>query len=136
MSRIFPALYKEELARSTRHTDKEYDDFEFEVKISEVNKFLTIFYPVIEIADNTKISGKFNSKNWDFQIKLKSDYLIYDDIRFNKQLGGGFLNDSGCYPISASRMIFDEEPLSIFYHNYYYILLFQRLKQCIFHLHI
>ena len=28
--------------------------------------------------------------------------------------GGGFLNDSGCYPICASRMIFDEEPLSVF----------------------
>jgi dTDP-3,4-didehydro-2,6-dideoxy-alpha-D-glucose 3-reductase len=41
------------------------------------------------------------------------------DIRYNKELGGGFLNDSGCYPICASRMIFDEEPLSIFYHNYY-----------------
>ena len=39
------------------------------------------------------------------------------DIRYNKELGGGFLNDSGCYPISASRMIFDQEPLSVFYHN-------------------
>ena len=41
-----------------------------------------------------------------------------DDIRYNKELGGGFLNDSGCYPISASRMIFDEEPISIFYQSY------------------
>ena len=40
-----------------------------------------------------------------------------DDIRFNKQLGGGFLNDSGCYPISASRMIFDEEPISIMHQS-------------------
>ena len=39
------------------------------------------------------------------------------DIRYNKELGGGFLNDSGCYPICASRMIFDQEPLSVFYHN-------------------
>jgi predicted dehydrogenase len=40
------------------------------------------------------------------------------DIRYNKELGGGFLNDAGCYPIYASRMIFDEEPLSVFHHNY------------------
>ena len=40
------------------------------------------------------------------------------DIRYNKQLVGGFLNDSGCYPICASKMIFDEEPVSIFYQNY------------------
>ena len=38
------------------------------------------------------------------------------DIRYNNQIGcseaagGGFLLDSGCYPICASRMIFDEEP--------------------------
>ena len=32
------------------------------------------------------------------------------DIRYDAGLGGGFLNDSGCYPICASRMIFNEEP--------------------------
>jgi len=36
-----------------------------------------------------------------------------NDIRYNKSLGGGFLNDSGCYPISASRMIFNEEPIGV-----------------------
>ena len=35
------------------------------------------------------------------------------DIRYNDLRGGGFLNDSGCYPICASRMIFDEEPISV-----------------------
>lgn len=30
----------------------------------------------------------------------------------NKDLGGGSLNDSACYPVCASRMIFREEPLS------------------------
>ena len=41
------------------------------------------------------------------------------DIRYDMQIsglfgGGGFLLDSGCYPICASRMIFDEEPISAF----------------------
>ena len=40
-----------------------------------------------------------------------------DDIRYNKELGGGFLNDSGCYPICASRMIFNDEPLSVLHHS-------------------
>ena len=35
------------------------------------------------------------------------------DIRYDKGLGGGFLNDSGCYPICASRMIFNEEPVTV-----------------------
>jgi predicted dehydrogenase len=36
------------------------------------------------------------------------------DIRFNKTLGGGILNDAGCYPICASRILFNEEPESVF----------------------
>ena len=35
------------------------------------------------------------------------------DIRYNAELGGGALNETGCYPIYASRMIFDEEPISV-----------------------
>jgi len=36
-----------------------------------------------------------------------------DDIRYDKNLGGGFLNDAGCYPICASRMIFEDEPIGV-----------------------
>ena len=36
------------------------------------------------------------------------------NIRFDKKLGGGILNDAGCYPICASRILFDEEPKSVF----------------------
>ena len=36
-----------------------------------------------------------------------------EDIRYDSKLGGGFLNDSGCYPINASRMIFEEEPIGV-----------------------
>ena len=36
-----------------------------------------------------------------------------DDIRYDKNLGGGFLNDAGCYPICASRMIFEYEPIGV-----------------------
>jgi len=37
------------------------------------------------------------------------------DIRYDYCVhGGGFLNDSGCYPICASRIIFNEEPLRVY----------------------
>ena len=37
------------------------------------------------------------------------------DIRYAPlSKGGGFLKDAGCYPICASRMIFDEEPYEVF----------------------
>ncbi|MGI0011294.1 MAG: Gfo/Idh/MocA family protein, partial [Nitrosopumilaceae archaeon] len=36
-----------------------------------------------------------------------------ENIRFKKELGGGVLNDVGCYLICASRMIFRNNPSSI-----------------------
>jgi len=48
-------------------------------------------------------SGKFG-----FQLPYSSK-----NFRFNKKLGGGILNDVGCYLISASRMLFQTEPTSV-----------------------
>ncbi len=80
--------------------------------------FMFRFHPqhqkVKELINDKKI-GNLDSFNGSFGFPSFPE----GDIRYNKELGGGFLNDSGCYPICASRMIFDEEPLSIFYHNYY-----------------
>ena len=36
-----------------------------------------------------------------------------NNIRLKKELGGGALNDAAPYPIYASRMLFEEEPLSV-----------------------
>ena len=36
-----------------------------------------------------------------------------NDFRFNKKLGGGILNDVGCYVINASRFFINDEPVSV-----------------------
>jgi dTDP-3,4-didehydro-2,6-dideoxy-alpha-D-glucose 3-reductase len=36
-----------------------------------------------------------------------------NNIRLKKELGGGILNDACCYPICASRIIFNEEPIGV-----------------------
>lgn len=36
-----------------------------------------------------------------------------DNIRMNKELGGGSLMDAGCYPITFARFAFGAEPLSV-----------------------
>ena len=78
--------------------------------------FMFRFHPqhqkVQELINNKKI-GNIDSFYGSFGFPSFPE----GDIRYNKELGGGFLNDSGCYPICASRMIFDQEPLSVFYHN-------------------
>ena len=37
-----------------------------------------------------------------------------NNIRYDKSLGGGILNDAGCYTICASRILFESEPIGIF----------------------
>ena len=74
--------------------------------------FMFRFHPqhlqVRELIKNGKI-GKLKSFSGSFGFPE----FTHDDIRYNNQLGGGFLNDAGCYPICASRMIFDEEPIGV-----------------------
>ncbi len=37
-----------------------------------------------------------------------------DDYRWRPEFGGGALYDIGCYPVSAARLVFGAEPLSVF----------------------
>jgi len=77
------------------------------VKIME--GFMFRFHPshqkVKEIINNNQI-GKIYSFNGRYGFPPISK----TNIRFEKSLGGGILNDAGCYPINASRMLFDSEP--------------------------
>ena len=83
-----------------------------ENKVRLMEGFMFRFHPqhlqVRELIKNGKI-GKLKSFSGSFGFPEFS----HDDIRYNNQLGGGFLNDAGCYPICASRMIFDEEPIGV-----------------------
>ena len=38
----------------------------------------------------------------------------YNNIRLKSELGGGVLNDACCYPICATRILFNKEPNSVF----------------------
>jgi predicted dehydrogenase len=55
------------------------------------------------LGDLLTFKGSFGSPFWD-----------ETDMRMDKSLGSGILNDIACYPVCASRMIFNEEPESVF----------------------
>jgi len=55
------------------------------------------------LGDLLSFNGAFGSPFWDEK-----------SIRLNRKLGGGILNEVSCYPISASMMVFDEIPESVF----------------------
>ena len=81
-----------------------------ELKITEA--FMYRYHPqwikVKELVDNKTI-GKFKT--------IQSSFSFYDDnpesIVNIKEYGGGSLMDIGCYPISLSRFLFNEEPKEI-----------------------
>ncbi len=81
--------------------------------------FMFRFHPqhqkVKELIEDGKI-GEVKSFNGVFGFPTFPE----GDIRYaSSDIGGGFLLDSGCYPIYASRMIFGEEPEGAFFSGKY-----------------
>jgi NDP-hexose-3-ketoreductase len=79
--------------------------------------FMFRFHPqhqkVKELIKDNKI-GEIKSFNGVFGFPAFPE----GDIRYaSPGTGGGFLLDSGCYPICASRMIFEEEPTGVFFNR-------------------
>ena len=74
--------------------------------------FMFRFHPqhqkVRELIHSDSI-GELFSFNGSFGFPTLPD----GNIRYDSKIGGGFLNDSACYPICASRMIFEQEPIGV-----------------------
>jgi len=60
------------------------------------------------------INDKTIGKVFLFSSRYGFPPISKDNIRYDKSLGGGILNDAGCYPINASRMLFESEPRGVF----------------------
>ncbi|MCH7774586.1 MAG: Gfo/Idh/MocA family oxidoreductase, partial [Bacteroidetes bacterium] len=67
--------------------------------------FMFKFHPqhkkVLEFINSNKIGKPFV-----FCGSYGFPHVSKDDIRYNPELGGGVLNETGCYPIYSSRIIF------------------------------
>ena len=108
-------VYVEKSSTYDLKTAKEMVKSAKENNVRLMEGFMFRFHPqhqkVRELIDEKKI-GEISSFNGIFGFPSFPE----GDIRYSSELGGGFLNDTGCYPICASRMIFNEEPLSVYYH--------------------
>lgn len=75
--------------------------------------FMFRFHP--SINEVLKLMKKKSiGKIFSFQSRYGFPSISKKDIRYQKKLGGGILNDAGCYPICASRILFKEEPKSVY----------------------
>ena len=102
-------VYVEKSSTYNLETAKEMVKSAKENNVRLMEGFMFRFHPqhlkVKELIKDGKI-GEVKSFNGVFGFPAFPE----GDIRYNS----GFLGDSGCYPIFASRMIFDEEPLGVF----------------------
>lgn len=57
--------------------------FEYELDIKQVNPILEVFYPQLKIADSTTIQGSYSGKANNFSLNAKSDFIVYENLRFN-----------------------------------------------------
>ena len=80
------------------------------VRIMEALMFR--FHPqhqkVLELIQNNTLGDVFS-----FHGCYGLPKMSYADIRHNKDLGGGVLNDAACYPVCASRILFQDEPIAV-----------------------
>lgn len=81
-----------------------------ENKVRLMEGFMFRFHP----SHKTVIEfNKKMGKSFTFYGRYGFPAISKKNIRYDKKLGGGILNDALCYPIYASRMIFGKEPKTI-----------------------
>jgi len=83
----------------------------YNVRIME--GFMFRFHPSLEKV-LTFLNKKTIGEIFSFQSRYGFPNISKKNIRYQKKLGGGILNDAGCYPICASRILFNEEPESVY----------------------
>lgn len=80
--------------------------------------FMVRFHPrtkkILEIIKEKTIGNVFS-----FLGNYGFPHTSFEDIRYNRNLGGGVLNETGCYPVIMCRTIFDEEPVGVFSNLYF-----------------
>ena len=83
-----------------------------EKKVRLMEGFMYRFHPshqkVKQLINDGVMGELFSFSSW-----YGFPPISKNNIRYEKSLGGGILNDAGCYPINASRMLFECEPEGI-----------------------
>lgn len=76
-SQVFPAMFPE--------LDPVFDsnsEFSYKFNIKELNPIFEVFIPELKIADSTTLSGFYKGAQNGFELDLFSDYVQYEEFRF------------------------------------------------------
>ncbi|MBD3616119.1 MAG: Gfo/Idh/MocA family oxidoreductase [Gracilimonas sp.] len=105
-------LCEKSIAINAKEAERLKKETEKYPHLKVMEAFMYRFHPQWEVVKGWVDSGKIGDVK-----TLQTMFTYYnvnpDDIRNKEGMGGGGLLDVGCYCISASRYIFDEEPLKV-----------------------
>jgi xylose dehydrogenase (NAD/NADP) len=76
--------------------------------------FMYRFHPRMERALRLLASGAVGDVRSVRSVFTFLSDAASDDYRWRPEYGGGSLYDVGCYPVSAARLVFGAEPVSVF----------------------
>lgn len=76
--------------------------------------FMYRFHPRMEAALRLLASGEVGEVRSVRSVFTFAFDAEADDYRWRPEFGGGALYDIGCYPVSAARLVFGTEPVSVF----------------------
>ncbi|MBE9466745.1 MAG: translocation/assembly module TamB domain-containing protein [Bacteroidetes bacterium] len=82
------------------------NNLKFTINIKNVNPITKIFFPKIEIAQNTLISGRYKSENKNISLETESDKFVFlgnkfTDLSFKLNSNDSLINiDAGCKKMS------------------------------------
>lgn len=107
-SQVFPALLSD--IEPVFDADSKFD-FYFDIK--SVNSIFNIFYPEINIANNTIIDGQYDGKNNLFDLNIDTDYFIYNNLELrNISLFQELINGQLLALYRADEVIFNDSLVS------------------------
>jgi len=81
VAKVMPSLI---VSKQIRNTKRKSSDVSFELTTGELDEFLTIFVPELEIEKNTHLSGSYQSVNNYMKVDLVSDYVKYQDFKLDQ----------------------------------------------------
>ncbi len=81
LAKVMPSLI---VAKKSQISERKNSDVSFEITTGELDEFLTIFVPGLEIEKNTKLTGSYQSLKNYMKVDLVSDFVKYQDFKLDQ----------------------------------------------------
>lgn len=76
-AKVLPSIFSEK-----EQVQIQNQQFDLDLKINDLSMLTALFYPALEVSEETKISCQYQSSDDLLELALRSDFITYNDIEF------------------------------------------------------